>query len=134
MADASSTPLDGERYISLETFKKDGSGVRTPVWAAPLDGKIVVFSEGSAYKVKRLRRDPRFRAAGCDVRGKVRGTWYAGRGRVVEDPAQVARMLEALGKKYGWQMAVGNLLARLTGRYQRRAYLELTVEGPAPAT
>src|SRR3954453_5226920 len=98
MADNTGTPLASEKYISLETFKKDGNGVKTPVWVAPLDGKLVVFSEGQAFKVKRLRRDPRFRAAACDMRGKVRGPWYPGKGRIVEDPAEIARMLEALGK------------------------------------
>ena len=123
-----STPLDNERYISLETFKKDGNGVKTPVWAATLDGKLVVFSESKAYKIKRLRRDPRFRAAGCDMRGKVHGDWHSGHGRIVEDAAQIARILEALGGKYGWQMSLGNFLARLTGRFDRRSYIELTFE------
>ena len=128
-----STPLDNERYISLETFKKDGNGVKTPVWAAPLDGKLVVFSEASAFKIKRLRRDTRFRAAGCDMRGKVHGAWHEGKGRIVEDPIEIQRMLAALGQKYGWQMGIGNFLARLTGRLAKRAYIELSVEGPATA-
>src|SRR5438067_367340 len=102
------TPLDGERYVNLETFKKDGNGVKTPVWAAPLDGKLCVFSESRAYKVKRIGRDPRFRAAGCDVRGKVHGPWYQGTARIVEDPAEIERMLGAIGRKYGWQASVGN--------------------------
>lgn len=124
------TPLDAERYINLETFKMDGNGVKTPVWAAPLDGKMVVFSESKAYKIKRLRRNPRFCAAGCDVRGKVHGPWYAGTARIVDDPAEIARFLEALGRKYGWLMSVGNFFARLSGRFNKRAYIELTFEGP----
>src|ERR1700729_2183968 len=48
-------PFAAERYISLETFKRDGGGVKTPVWAAPLDGALVVFSAGDSFKVKRLR-------------------------------------------------------------------------------
>ena len=40
-------------------------------------------------------------------------------------------MLGALRTKYGWQMWVGNFFARLTGRFDRRSYIELTVEGPA---
>lgn len=126
------TPLDDERYINLETFKKDGSGVKTPVWAAPLDGKLVVFSEGKAYKVKRLRRDPRFRAAGCDVRGNVHGAWYSGSGRIVEDAAEIERCLGALRAKYGWQVAVTNFFARLSGRFNKRAYIELTFDAPQP--
>lgn len=128
-----STPLDHERYISLETFKKDGNGVKTPVWCAPLDGKLCVFSESRAYKVKRIGRDPRFRATGCDVRGNVPAgaTWYQGTARLVDDPAHIERMLGALKQKYGWQMGIGNFFARLSGRFEKRAYIELTVEGPA---
>src|SRR6202035_493524 len=69
----STPPLADAKYVNLETFKKDGNGVKTPVWAAPLDGKLVVMSAGDAFKVKRLRRDPHARVAACDVRGKVRG-------------------------------------------------------------
>ena len=40
------------------------------------------------------------------------------------------RMLGALRRKYGWMMAVVNLFARVAGRFDKRAYIELTVEGP----
>jgi PPOX class probable F420-dependent enzyme len=122
-----SLPFADEPYINLETFKRDGNGVKTPVWAAPLDGTLVVMSAGDAYKVKRLRRDPRIRVAACDVRGKVRGEWRDGRGRVLDDPAHVERAHAALRSKYGWQMAIGDFFATLTGRKKRRAYLELTL-------
>jgi hypothetical protein len=120
-------PLADERYISLETFRKDGTGVKTPVWAAPLDGTLVVFSESKSYKVKRLRNDSRVRVAACDVRGKVRGDWLSGTGRVLEDPAAIDRALAAIKRKYGFQAAVTNFFARLTGRFDKRANLELTV-------
>jgi PPOX class probable F420-dependent enzyme len=122
------TPLDAERYVSLETFRKNGVGVKTPVWAAPLDGKLVVFSESKAWKVKRLRNDPRMRVAGCNVNGKViRTPWYDGTGRVVEDPAWIERAHGALRAKYGWQMRIGDVFAKLTGRDRKRAWIELTV-------
>jgi PPOX class probable F420-dependent enzyme len=120
-------PLADEPYISLETFKKDGNGVKTPVWAAPLDGKLVVMSAGDAFKVKRLRRDPRARVAACDMRGNVRGAWHEGTGRILEAPADVERAHAALRKKYGWQMAMGDFFARIAGRIHKRAWLEITV-------
>src|SRR5690606_13387398 len=66
-----SEALRPERYINLETFRKDGSGVKTPVWFVNVGDKLGVFSNGKAYKVKRLARDPRVRVAACDVRGKL---------------------------------------------------------------
>ncbi|HEY6461465.1 MAG TPA: PPOX class F420-dependent oxidoreductase [Polyangiaceae bacterium] len=124
----SDAPLGDERYVSLETFRKDGTGVKTPVWAAPLDGKLVVFTAGDSFKVKRLRNDARVRVAACDVRGNVRGGWHAGTGRIVEDAARVEEVLGALRRKYGFQMRVTDFFAKLAGRYRKRAYLELTLE------
>lgn len=120
-------PFAKEPYISLETFKKDGNGVKTPVWAAPLDGKLVVMSAGDAFKVKRLRRDSHARVAACDMRGNVRGDWREGTGRVIDDAAHVTRAHAALRQKYGWQMAMGDFFARIAGRINKRAYLEITI-------
>jgi len=122
-----SRDLANERYVNLETFKKDGSGVKTPVWAAGLDGKLVVVTDGTSFKVKRIRNNPKIRLAPCDARGNVRGAWADGEARILEDPAQVARAHEALKKKYGWQVWILDVGSKIAGRYQRRAFLELSV-------
>ena len=123
MSDA--VPFARDEYINLETFKRDGTGVKTPVWAAPLDGTLVVVSTGTAYKVKRLRRDPRIRVAACDFRGRVRGEWRDGTGKVLDEPADIARAQAALRRKYGWKIATGDLVARLMPWRPKRAYLAL---------
>ncbi len=125
MDPASLASLDREPYISLETFRRNGIGVKTPVWFAARNGRLYVFSEASAWKVKRLRNDPRIRVAPCSVRGRVRGEWVEGTGRRVDEPAIVEGAYEALLRKYGWQMQLTNLLSRLTGRIDKRAILEL---------
>jgi PPOX class probable F420-dependent enzyme len=121
------TSLDNEKYINLETFKKDGNGVKTPVWAAPLDGKLVIFTAGDSFKVKRIRRNSKCRAAACDMRGKVRGEWHDGTARILEDAGAQERAHAALRKKYGWQMAVGDFFATISGRKSKRAFLEVTL-------
>jgi PPOX class probable F420-dependent enzyme len=125
-----STPLGNERYINLETFRKDGTGVKTPVWAAPLDGRLVVFTDGTSYKVKRLRNNPKVRAAACDARGNVRGDWLEGTARILDDEAHIARAGKALRAKYGWQLAGLDFFSRLAGRIKRRAYLEIDLSAP----
>jgi hypothetical protein len=117
------------RYISLETFKRDGSGIKTPVWCAPLDGQIAVFTEAKAFKVKRLRRNAKIRVARCDVRGKVRGTWCSGTGRIADSQFEQDLAYAALQKKYGWQMRVTDLFSTLSGRINHRAVLVLTLKG-----
>ena len=39
-------------YISLATFKRDGSEVRTPVWYATRGQRMYVFTESEAWKVR----------------------------------------------------------------------------------
>jgi PPOX class probable F420-dependent enzyme len=127
MGESAGTPLDQERYISLETFRKDGTGVKTPVWAAALDGKLFILTDGTSYKVKRLRNNPKCRAAACDARGRVNGPWHDGQCRILEDSAYIARGHAALKKKYGWQMLVLDFFSTLTGRKSRRAFLEISL-------
>lgn len=121
------TPLDDARYINLLTFKRDGSSVETPVWAAPLDGKLVIFTGGESYKVKRIRRNPKVRVARCDARGKVLGPWLEGTCAIVEESARQARIVEGLTRKYGWLMRMTNFFSAITGRTKKRAYLEVTL-------
>jgi uncharacterized protein len=79
--------LAGERYISLTTFKRDGSPVSTPVWVTSDDGRrLLVWSGALTWKVRRLRRDPRVLVAAASFRGVERGARIAGRARVVADP------------------------------------------------
>jgi PPOX class probable F420-dependent enzyme len=118
------TALADERYINLETFKKDGAGVKTPVWCVPLDGKIVVYTDGQSYKVKRLQRNPRVRVAPCDARG----AWVDGEGRIItDDPARIERAHRAFIDKYGWQVRLLDLAVWVRRRMKGRVYLEITV-------
>ena len=118
-----------ETYVNLETFKRDGTGVKTPVWAAALDGNLVVFTDGTSYKVKRVRRSSRARVAACDARGGSTGTWFDAECWVIDDADREARAYDALREKYGWQMRLVDLFSWLFGRYDRRVVLEVRVAG-----
>ena len=131
MGRAEAESLDTARYVSLVTFRRDGRAVATPVWHAERDGRLYVFSEATAGKVKRLRRDPKVRLARCDVRGRVRGGWWDGRARIVDDAGTERTAYAALSNKYGWQMQLVNLGSWLAGRIDGRAVLEIEVDGAA---
>jgi len=119
--------LGRSSYMSLATFRRDGRAVETPVWVASSQGRLYVFSEGDAGKVKRLRRDSRVRLAPCGVRGRVLGPWVDGSARVVSEADVEARAYAALRRKYGWQMRLVDLGSRLAGRIGGRAVLEIEV-------
>jgi PPOX class probable F420-dependent enzyme len=115
------------KYVSLETFRKTGVGVRTPVWfaadpAAPQS--LYVYSEADAGKVKRIRNNPHVRLAPCDIRGSVRGAWIDGQARIIEG-AEADKAQQLLRRKYGWMKRLGDFFSRLMGHKQ--ALLAITV-------
>jgi PPOX class probable F420-dependent enzyme len=94
-------PLKGHKYCLLVTFKKDGSGVPTPVWfGIDGEGRLYVRTGKDGAKVRRIGNDPRVRVAPCTVRGKPLGAAIEGTARVV--PADEEEHAEAaLSSNYG---------------------------------
>ncbi len=131
MSDGDLPQLDRHEYLSLETFRRSGVGVKTPVWFAVRDACAYVFTEADAGKVKRLRSDASIRVAPCTVTGRVTGDWIDGRAARVDDPATVAVAYAALRAKYGWKMSLVDLGSRLAGRIGNRAILEIELT-PGP--
>jgi uncharacterized protein len=76
--------LIGEEFALLVTFRRSGEPVPKPVWFGMSDGRLYVDSLADAGKVKRLRHDPRVRVAPCTVRGKPKGSFADGVGRILE--------------------------------------------------
>jgi PPOX class probable F420-dependent enzyme len=92
--------LAGEKYINLETYRKNGRAVRTPVWFVEGDGIIYIRTSDDTGKYKRIRNNPSVQIAPCDMRGSVKGQWVKGEAKMVseEEKLKVFKMLE---KKYG---------------------------------
>jgi hypothetical protein len=70
--------FDGQKYLNLETYRKIGTAVRTPVWfAAAADGspRLYIYSTADSGKAKRIRNGSVCKIAPCDARGRVVGTW-----------------------------------------------------------
>jgi len=84
-----------------------------------------VFSAGDAGKVKRIRATPRVRIAACDVRGNIQSAWMEARARILLDSALIVEVRKALLRKYGLLMRLFDVMATITGRIRRRAYIEM---------
>ncbi|MEE1815627.1 PPOX class F420-dependent oxidoreductase [Streptomyces sp. SP18ES09] len=108
------------RYISLTTFRKNGTGVPTPVWHAVEGDRLFVLSRDDAWKIKRLRNDPRVEVAVCDLRGNVAegADRYAGTGRLVEGE-ELTRIRRMLYRKYTWQYWLTDVPAMIFRRGKR---------------
>jgi PPOX class probable F420-dependent enzyme len=109
------TAFDGRKYLSLESRRKSGVAVATPVWFARQGRRFYVYSLADAGKVKRIRNNPSVRIAPCDIRGGLEGGWHEARAAIVHgDEEKLGHRL--LDDKYGWMKKIGNIVRRFTGR------------------
>jgi PPOX class probable F420-dependent enzyme len=63
--------IAASKQINLITYRKDGTPVSTPVWHVADGNTVTTVSAADAWKVKRIRRNPRVEVVACDIRGKV---------------------------------------------------------------
>lgn len=103
------------KYVQLTTFRKDGTPVSSPLWAA-LDGdKLLMWTVTDSWKVKRLRRNPAVVVQACDVRGKqTYGDPVSGTAQILDTPGS-DHARDVVQKKYGllgWVTVKGSLLRR----------------------
>ena len=104
-----------QKYLSLETFKKNGEGVKTPVWfaadpASDLSGnqaRIYIYTIGNTGKVKRIRNNPRVKIAPCKIKGDPLGE-FVDATAVIITGEEAARAMKLLNKKYfPWKQLLG---------------------------
>jgi PPOX class probable F420-dependent enzyme len=129
--------LDLARYISLTTFKRDGSPVSSAVWITGADGTYVFTTGSNAWKTKRLLRNPSVEVRVCNVRGHPApsATKFTGTATVATSPDAVAAAQRALEAKYGWQFKATQLVDGLKKRFgrgddQETVAIKLSLEAP----
>ncbi|MBF6170558.1 PPOX class F420-dependent oxidoreductase [Nocardia blacklockiae] len=101
-------------YVLLTTFRKDGTPVATPLWAALDDGKLYVWTVADSWKVKRIRRNPAVTLQPCGATGTPRGEIVEATARVLDD-AGSERVRRLIKRKYtvqGWLVVTGSVLRR----------------------
>jgi hypothetical protein len=101
--------LGSGEYISLTTFRADGTAVPTPVWVALNGTHLYVVTAGDTGKVKRLERNNRVEVSACDLRGTVSGPAHPGTAELL-DERDTDFADELLLDKYGWQAQAFGLI------------------------
>lgn len=87
-------------YLLVTTFRRDGTPVPTPVWVARDGDELVIWSQTTAGKVKRIRNSGAVELAECDLRGRPKGETVKGTARIL-DAESTERGRRLLKKKYG---------------------------------
>ncbi|MGW0392157.1 PPOX class F420-dependent oxidoreductase [Streptomyces sp. NPDC003042] len=120
--------LGKARYVSLTTFRKDGTPVATPVWAVADGDELYVWTRSDAWKVKRIRNNGRVTLTACDVRGRVEegAAVLEGDARLL-DEAGLRRVRRLLLRKYGWQFWLVDVPATVV-RLGKRPHTAIAVK------
>ena len=93
-------PFLDQKYINLETYKKDGTPIRTPVWFVIDKNLIYVITRESTGKVKRLRNNQNVRIVPCSFKGEPKNEWVKGAAeKITGDEAD--KVIKLRKKKYG---------------------------------
>jgi uncharacterized protein len=133
-----------EQYVSLTTFKRDGTPVAAPVWCIPLDGGFGFWTSSGSGKWKRLAHTSRVLVQPCDGRGKVKAgtTPEEATARRVEPGPELDDIHRRIVDKYGvftkitkFLNGVGNVIRRRDRPYgDRGVVVTLAAATPAPDT
>ena len=119
MPDPKLAQLGGQKYMSLETFKKNGQGVKTPVWFVLHENALYLYTKADSWKVKRIRNNPRVRVAACNFRGDIKGPWLDATASLVEGDERLAA--DALLDRKYFLKKIFNILSRLN-RHKRAMF------------
>jgi len=114
-----------QKYLNLETFRKTGVGVRTPVWFVMEGDTLYVRTVADSGKVKRIRNNPQVNIAPCKMDGALLGEWNPAEAHEVSGDEINRKVDQLLDKKYG---LIKKLFFRSGGKEDRNyTILELKV-------
>ena len=109
------------RYLSVTSFKRDGTGVATPVWFVSDGERLFALTDLHSAKVRRIRRNPRVLIAPCRADGKLRSRPVAARAEVLTADADLDRVQQLLVERYRLTYRVVMRFYRLGRRIRGRS-------------
>ena len=120
--------LQSAGIIALETFRKNGEGVITPVWQMRDDDNLYAWTPGSSWKVKRIRNNRRVRVCESDRRGTPLSEWFEAQATIIDDPTLIKkykRLVRSKTDRLGlWAFYGLELMAKLRG--ETRIIIEIS--------
>jgi PPOX class probable F420-dependent enzyme len=87
------------KYLSITSYRRDGTGKATPVWFVQEGGRLLVETDAGSYKVRRIRRNPRVTVAPCGPTGRLHGTPVTARAELLPD-SEIGRVERLMARKY----------------------------------
>lgn len=106
--------LAATQYVSLTSYRRDGTPVSTPIWVCGHGDGLAVWTVRTSFKVKRIERNPAVTVAPCTFRGQVTGAAVPGRATILSDEenAQLRKMMARKYRAIGWLTVYGSVVRR----------------------
>jgi len=108
--------IKSEKYISLETYRKNNQSVKTPVWFVVKDNLLYIVTRSQTGKVKRLRNNLNVKFALCTMKGKITGEWISGTVKIL-DENQTKDAVKMRDKKYGFMAKIAKFMSKSKGEF-----------------
>ena len=107
--------FEKQQYLNIESFRKNGQGVKTPVWFVEDGETLQVWTQAGSGKAKRIRRDGTVRVAPSTGSGEPTGEWMDARAQTDESPETIKHVETLMKKKYGAMFYVFGFIGRMRG-------------------
>ena len=105
----------GHQYINLETYRRNGQAVRTPVWFTIHDSKVLIVTKDQTGKVKRIRNNSQVRLVPSGIRGQPKREWVNGKAAFA-NAVELEHALKQRSEKYGFKARLSGLFSRTKGK------------------
>jgi PPOX class probable F420-dependent enzyme len=115
---------DSIKYINIETYRRSGDAVQTPVWFVASGGLYYILTRGDSGKVKRLRHNQAVKVAPCRMNGEVTGDWLEAQGSFVESEETLKKIKGLFDEKYGAISRITNLFSRM--QRKKMVFIKIT--------
>jgi len=116
--------FEKQQFLNIETFRKNGNGVKTPVWFVQDDGRLYIWTVAASGKAKRIRNCEKVKIAPSKADGTVVGEWLPASASVDDSDPALQRLQALMRKKYGLSFA----LFELIGKFQRAKHAAVQVK------
>jgi len=105
-----------QKYINLETYRRDQTPVKTPVWFVIEKDQIYITTKETTGKVKRLRNNQNARIAVCSMKGEIKSDWVdVGLEKITEE-SDVEKIVKLRKKKYGFSARLVSMFTSQKGK------------------
>jgi hypothetical protein len=120
--------IGAAQYISLMTYRKDGTGVATPVWVADRGNFLFAWTQADSGKAKRIARDPVVQIAVCTPSGKLKSGYVPATARLLDGGGE-EMVRELMLNKYGWKLKFLIWQQKVRGKSIKHIGLQITLGG-----